>query len=109
MLDEHFRCHPHIADIPNQRFYGGRLSVLTAVRAQKRMDKPAVLWVDVQGTASQSSGRSWHNQAEVEKVVQCVEQLRALLPADATIGVVTPFAGQKTCWTERSVESSGFE
>lgn len=100
LLDEHFRCHPHIADIPNHRFYGGRLTVLTAVQQQKRMpDKAAVIWVDVQGVATQttaaSSGRSWRNQAEVDTVVRCVRQLGEMLPADATIGVVTPFTGQK--------------
>ncbi|RLK58940.1 caspase, EACC1-associated type [Actinokineospora cianjurensis] len=95
LLDEHFRCHPEIIALPNQRFYGGELTVLTDVHAQRGAALPAVSWVDVPGAAVRPPGGSWRNDAEVDEVAQRVDQLIGLLPTDATIGVVTPFAGQK--------------
>lgn len=95
LLDEHFRCHPQIAEISNRRFYGRRLTVLTNVAAQKRMDDRAVVWVDIKGKAERLGSGSWTNFAEAQKVRACVEHLLSKLPTEATIGVVTPYKGQE--------------
>jgi len=95
LLDEHFRCHPHIAEISNRRFYGGKLTVLTDVARQKRMDDRAVVWVDVPGKAARLGSGSWVNSAEADKTRVCVEYLLDRLPAEATVGVVTPYKGQE--------------
>ncbi|GAA5049138.1 hypothetical protein HNP84_004339 [Thermocatellispora tengchongensis] len=95
LLDEHYRCHPDIAAVSNDLFYGGRLAVLTDIRSRPMMDKPAIIWVEARGQAQRIPGSSWVNQAEIDKVVSCVEHLDKHLPTEATIGVVTPFAAQQ--------------
>ncbi|WP_431989775.1 caspase, EACC1-associated type [Streptomyces albogriseolus] len=105
LLDEHYRCHPRIADVVNSHCYGGRLRVLTDVRRQTpghdpvgAADPAPVLgWVDVPSGASArgGDGRSWRNAAEAEAVRRVVDGLLTGLPPDATVGVVTPFRAQK--------------
>ncbi|NJP72071.1 AAA domain-containing protein [Streptomyces sp. C1-2] len=105
LLDEHYRCHPRIADVVNSHCYGGRLRVLTDVRRQvpghdpvgTADPAPVLGWVDVPSGASArgGDGRSWRNAAEAEAVRRVVDGLLAGLPPDATVGVVTPFRAQK--------------
>ncbi|CBG73582.1 MULTISPECIES: caspase, EACC1-associated type [Streptomyces] len=105
LLDEHYRCHPRIADIVNGYCYAGQLQVLTDVRRQvPALDPvgaadpaPALGWVDVTRgeSARGGDGRSWRNAAEAEAVRRVVDELLARLPQDATVGVVTPFRAQK--------------
>ncbi|MFF4320702.1 AAA domain-containing protein [Streptomyces sp. NPDC001568] len=105
LLDEHYRCHPQIADVVNGYCYAGQLQVLTDIRRQVPPVDPAgaadpapVLgWVDVPygESAAGSGGRSWRNQAEADQVRRTVDELLARLPEAATVGVVTPFRAQK--------------
>ncbi|MCH0538952.1 caspase family protein [Streptomyces sp. MUM 203J] len=105
LLDEHYRCHPAIADVVNGYCYAGQLQVLTDVRRQVPALDPAgsadpapVLgWVDVpHGESARGAGdRSWRNAAEAAQVRETVDQLLARLPEEATVGVVTPFRAQK--------------
>ncbi|MGW4159216.1 caspase, EACC1-associated type [Streptomyces sp. NPDC004788] len=105
LLDEHYRCHPAIADVVNGYCYAGQLQVLTDVRRQvPALDPvglsdpaPALGWVDVPHGASAlgPGGRSWRNTAEAKQVRETVDELLARLPDDATVGVVTPFRAQK--------------
>ncbi|MFI1483950.1 AAA domain-containing protein [Streptomyces sp. NPDC020747] len=105
LLDEHYRCHPHIADVVNGHCYGGRLRVLTDVRRQVPAHDPVgaadpapVLgWVDVPSgeSARGGDGQSWRNSEEAVAVRRVVDGLLAGLPPDATVGVVTPFRAQK--------------
>ncbi|CAL9585067.1 caspase, EACC1-associated type [Streptomyces sp. enrichment culture] len=105
LLDEHYRCHPRIADVVNGHCYGGRLRVLTDVRQQVPAydptgaadPAPVLGWVDVPSgeSARGSGGRSWRNTVEAETVRRVVDGLLAGLPPDAKVGVVTPFRAQK--------------
>ncbi|MCX4904832.1 AAA domain-containing protein [Streptomyces sp. NBC_00878] len=105
LLDEHYRCHPRIADVVNGYCYAGQLRVLTDVRRQiPALDPvaaadpaPVLGWVDVPHgeSARGGEGRSWRNAAEAEAVRRVVDELLARLPQDATVGVVTPFRAQK--------------
>ena len=91
LLNEHYRCHPHIARWFNRTFYSGKLAVLTDVAETTRRDR-TILWQDVEGTAERpGTGSSWLNRLEAEQVV---ERLGNLLESGSTIGVVTPFAAQ---------------
>ncbi|WP_040800556.1 AAA domain-containing protein [Nocardia higoensis] len=99
LLDEHFRCHPKIAELANTLFYEGRLTTLTDTRGRPEITgREAVHWTDVTGFAEQPrDGRSWINRREAAKVVEAVEFL--LHRTDATsgapsIGIVTPFKAQ---------------
>ncbi|MFD0119937.1 caspase, EACC1-associated type [Streptomyces virginiae] len=105
LLDEHYRCHPAIADIVNGYCYAGQLQVLTDVRSQVPAadpfgtadPAPALGWVDVPHgeSARGGGGQSWRNTAEAEQVRNTVDELLARLPEHATVGVVTPFRAQK--------------
>ncbi|MBF8192488.1 caspase family protein [Nonomuraea sp. K274] len=95
LLDEHYRCHPDIARLSNQLFYGGALTILTDIRHRPALPGGAIRWSDVRGRASKSAVQeSWLNQAEADRVVECVDYLLKHLPAGATIGAVTPFKAQ---------------
>ncbi|MFF3654434.1 caspase, EACC1-associated type [Streptomyces olivochromogenes] len=105
LLDEHYRCHPAIADVVNGYCYAGQLQVLTDVRRQVpavdpvgAIDPAPVLgWVDVPHgeSARGAGGQSWRNPAEAERVRDTVDELLARLPDHTTVGVVTPFRAQK--------------
>ena len=91
VLNEHYRCHPHIARWFNREFYLGELTVLTDV-ARMPKDQRSIGWVDVPGKANRGSAASWTNIAEAERAVQ---EITALLRAGGrSVGVVTPFAAQ---------------
>ncbi|WP_435604366.1 caspase, EACC1-associated type [Streptomyces sp. bgisy130] len=95
LLDEHFRCHPHIAAISNDLFYDGGLTVLTDTRGRPALPRPAVIWTDVPGRATRPRlGGSWVNEDEIRKAHDSVNYLLEQLPPEATVGVVTPFAPQ---------------
>jgi superfamily I DNA and/or RNA helicase len=59
LLDEHFRCHPAIAEISNRMFYGSQLTVLTDVSRLRRIDEKPVTWQPILGVAQRPPGGSW--------------------------------------------------
>lgn len=91
LLNEHYRCHPHIARWFNKTFYQGKLTVLTDVSDASQRDR-AIYWCDVDGAAVRPAVGSWRNQAEAEAAVK---QLRGAIESGyKTAGVVTPFTAQ---------------
>ncbi|MEV5650227.1 AAA domain-containing protein [Nocardia sp. NPDC052254] len=99
LLDEHFRCHPKIAELVNGLFYDGQLTVLTDIRGRPTItNRGAVHWTHVEGRAEQPrSGKSWINRAEAAKVVESVKFLLppgGVVADQPSIGVVTPFKAQ---------------
>ncbi|MEU4226799.1 AAA domain-containing protein [Nonomuraea sp. NPDC026600] len=102
LLDEHYRCHPDIAALSNRLFYGGALTILTDIRSRPSIERPAIVWVDAQGQARRSSsGESWINTDEADKVVDCVDYLLRRLPEEGTVGVVTPFKAHEGLLSSR--------
>ena len=90
LLDEHYRCHPHIAKWFNETFYGGDLNVLTD--AAKGAGKRALVWRDVAGDSRRPRGRGgWVNEAQARTTVELLEDL---IKPELTIGVVAPYAAQ---------------
>ena len=88
LLDEHYRCHPHIAQWFNRTFYNGKLAVLTEL---DEADRP-IFWQDVAGEAQRGrDGTSWLNHSEAREVVRYLERL---FRSGLTVGVVTPYRGQ---------------
>ena len=91
LLNEHYRCHPHIARWFNRKFYMGELTVLTDVSDTSRRDR-AIHWCDVQGQARRPATGSWVNQKEAAETVR---QLSGIINSGhGTVGVVTPFTAQ---------------
>ncbi|WP_134665261.1 MULTISPECIES: AAA domain-containing protein [unclassified Amycolatopsis] len=94
LLDEHYRCHPEIADLANRRFYRSQLTVLTDEARRTQLPGAPISWIDVAGAATRSTTTSWQNDVEARRVAEVVERLLAELPESATIGVITPYKGQ---------------
>lgn len=91
LLNEHYRCHPHIARWFNKTFYKGELTVLTDVSDVSQRDR-AIYWCDIDGAAVRPATGSWLNRAEAEETVK---QLRGAIESGyKTVGVVTPFTAQ---------------
>ncbi|MEV6819805.1 AAA domain-containing protein [Nocardiopsis dassonvillei] len=107
-LDEHYRCHPDIVASVNRRFYGDRLAVRTDTAALAVPEDPAVRWIDVRGDCERPEGRSCRNRVEADAVVTLLRELWRTLPADVSIGVVSPFAAQVR-QIERALGHGGLE
>ena len=91
LLNEHYRCHPHIARWFNRAFYMGELTVLTDVSDTSQRDR-AIYWYDILGTAERPASGSWVNRAEAAETVR---QLHGVIDSGyKTVGVVTPFTAQ---------------
>ena len=91
LLNEHYRCHPHIARWFNKTFYRGELTILTDVSDTAQRDR-AISWCDVEGTVERPASGSWLNRFEAE---QTVKQIQGVIESGyKTVGVVTPFAAQ---------------
>ena len=91
VLDEHYRCHPHIARWFNRVFYDGSLTVLTDV-ARMLSNERRIGWIDVRGEVRRGGAGSWTNIAEAEvAVLQIAAMVRH---AGRSVGVVTPFSAQ---------------
>ena len=91
LLNEHFRCHPHIARWFNRTFYQGNLTVLTDVSDSDNRDR-YISWYDVAGVAERPHTGSWINQAEAEQVIRHL--LLVLKSGYKNVGVVAPFVAQ---------------
>ena len=88
LLDEHYRCHPHIAKWFNEAFYGGELVMLTDVT--RSAGRRALFWRDVSGDSRRPRSRGgWENPAQAEATLAALVEL---LGRDVTAGVVTPYA-----------------
>ena len=91
VLDEHYRCHPHIARWFNREFYGGALTVLTDVAGMPSRER-SIGWMDVAGEVRRGDGGSWTNDAEARLAARHVADL--VRDTGGSVGVVTPFTAQ---------------
>jgi hypothetical protein len=85
-LDEHHRCAPHLIGFAAQKFYDGKIALLTT--------HPSIADVDCIDTERVAGERNANgvNQAEVEAVLAHVR--KRVAAGVRSIGVVTPFRAQ---------------
>ena len=106
LLNEHYRCHPHIARWFNKAFYGDELTILTDVSDTTQRGR-AISWYDIEGEAERPTTGSWLNRAEAEETVN---QIRRVIESGCqTVGVVTPFAAQAQLIDRLAKEQFGQE
>lgn len=86
ILDEHWRCDPHLIDFVARRLYAGEFSVATRTPASQAVDCVEVVRVD--GSRDDDGVVA----AEVETIVAALR--RASGNGTSSIGVVTPFRAQ---------------
>ena len=85
LLNEHYRCHPHIARWFNRTFYKGGLTVLTDVSDTSRRDR-AICWVDLDGAATQPAAGSWFNRAEALSSPKALRSSNTRTSSGPTLG-----------------------
>ena len=85
LLREHYRCHPKIINFCNQRFYGGRLLIMTEDHGE-----PDVItaWRTTPG----HHARGTFNPREIETIRR--EVLPSLPCEPAEIGIISPYNEQ---------------
>ena len=84
LLKEHYRCAPEIINFCNQKYYGGRLVVMT----QKTDDKAVSAFKTVEGNHC----RGHENQREIDVI--CKEILPAISYNPEEIGIIAPYNSQ---------------
>jgi very-short-patch-repair endonuclease len=90
MLTEHYRSHPQIIGFANKHIYQRALSLRREVPA---VAAAGIFKHQVNGRAARTSDGTWCNQLEARAVVKLVLDLAS--QDLGSIGVVTPFRGQK--------------
>ena len=85
LLREHYRCHPKIINFCNQKFYGGKLIIMT-----KDNGEPDV--ITAKKTVKGNHAREKMNLREVEVAVH--EILPTLPYPDNEIGLIAPYNSQ---------------
>ncbi len=85
LLREHYRCHPKIINFCNQKFYGGKLIIMTKDNGEKDV-------ISANRTAPGNHTRGKMNQREVEVVIH--EVLPTLPYSNKEIGIIAPYNRQ---------------
>lgn len=86
LLREHYRCHPKIIHFCNQKFYGGKLIVMTADH-----NEPDVL--TMYHTAPGNHARGHLNQRQIDVIREEVLP-RLTREGYGSIGIITPYRDQ---------------
>ena len=86
LLREHYRCHPKIINFCNQKFYGGKLIVMT-----EDHEEPDVL--TMYRTAPGNHARDHLNQRQIDVIRQEVLP-RLAKQGYENIGIITPYRDQ---------------
>lgn len=85
LLREHYRCHPKIINFCNQKFYDGKLVVMTKDSGEENVIKAVT-------TAAGSHERDHFNQRQVDVIKQ--EILPGLGGDLSEIGIISPYRNQ---------------
>lgn len=86
LLREHYRCHPKIINFCNQKFYGGKLVVMTTDHGEPDV---LTMYRTVQG----NHARGHLNQRQIDVI--CQEVLPSLeRKGYKSIGIITPYRDQ---------------
>jgi very-short-patch-repair endonuclease len=96
-LRDHHRSHADIIGFSNSKFYGDKLRVATRYDRLKRPrgQVAGVIWQDVKGRTTRPGQSGAQNQIEAAALVAALNDLLITRQYEGSVGVVTPFRGQK--------------
>lgn len=95
-LREHFRSHAKIVAFSNKTWYRNSLKVCTDYRKLTKVpnESPGMKWTQINGKTIRPTGGGVICMAEVNIVVEQLENLILKQHFPGTIGIVTPFRAQ---------------
>ena len=85
LLREHYRCHPKIINFCNQKFYGGKLVIMTKDNGEEDV-------ISAKRTVMGNHSRGKMNQREIEVITR--EVLPTLSSSVEETGIITPYNRQ---------------
>ncbi|XP_053767699.1 5'-3' DNA helicase ZGRF1 isoform X3 [Desmodus rotundus] len=96
VLRTQYRCHPAIAAVANDLFYGGTLrSGVSEVERSPLLEwLPTLCFYNVQGHEQMEGGNSFHNEAEAAFTLTLIQSLVAGGVAGSVVGVITLYRAQ---------------
>lgn len=95
MLDTQYRMHSQICSFPSLKFYDNRLKTPDALDERPFPAKPYMVF-DLRGTVEDvANPKNIVNEAEADFVVTLYVAVREMIPKNCTIGIITPYQGQK--------------
>ncbi|XP_054418141.1 5'-3' DNA helicase ZGRF1 [Pteronotus mesoamericanus] len=96
VLRTQYRCHPVIAAVANDLFYGGGLrnGVSETERSPLLAWLPTLCFYDVQGQEQTEGGNSFYNMAEAAFTLTLIQSLVAGGVVGSAIGVITLYRAQ---------------
>ena len=98
LLTNHYRSEDQIISLCNQVFYGGRLKILSTLDLNKFPSTLplGVQWIDAKGEVFKHPSGSRVNEREAAEVLNVFQTvLRKIEHTDLSIGIVTPYSGQR--------------
>ena len=99
LLREHYRCHPKIINFCNQKFYDGKLIVMTEDNGEEDV-------ISVIKTVKGDHERDRMNRRQIDAIKEEILPSINLLPNE--IGVIAPYNNQVNALTE-TIKDSGIE
>ncbi len=85
LLREHYRCHPKIINFCNQKFYGGKLVIMTHDNGEEDV-------LSAKRTVPGNHSRGGMNQREIDVITE--EILPTLFYPNNEIGIISPYNRQ---------------
>ncbi|KAF2425260.1 P-loop containing nucleoside triphosphate hydrolase protein [Tothia fuscella] len=104
-LQVQYRMHPCLSEFPSNMFYDGSLQ--NGVTMQQRLkrevdfpwpvqDSPMMFWSNLGNEEISASGTSYLNRTEASNVEKIVTRFFKAGVAPSSIGVITPYEGQRS-------------
>lgn len=101
MLDTQYRMHSDICRFPSKKFYDDRLKTPSSLDERPFPIKPYMIF-DLRGTTENCSNpKNITNELEAEFVVNLYTAVREMIPKNRTVGIITPYQGQKRLLTTK--------
>ena len=102
MLNQQFRMHKEICDFPSREFYGGRLKSAAGAGYLANFPLKPYTVIDVTNTRQDTSDpKNIVNKGEAAFVCSVLKLMEQHLSPQSTVGVITPYKGQKKLLQEK--------